>query len=205
MYRDAKLLVETTSIVKEFACSSLYKLPMSSFQKIAKDLINNGKFGDGSWLARALLKEKHRIERSRRSSSKYGYSPFTNIGFYTYRWIREQYAGWVLPLMATKLDKPEDIYATWGVQFADAMDALGRKACEESNNLYHFVTNSRAWIDAKTARQDYLTDFKRHKKNYKLRKEFNKKTQTNGIANHIVRRSNVFTRKQQSSRSILLH
>ena len=175
MHRDKETLRETTKMVKDFACSTLYKLPNSSFQKIAQDMINNRKAGDGSWIAKALLKEKNRIDYSRQQSRKFGFAPFTNIGFYTFRWIKEEYAGWVLPLMAEKLDKPEDIYAVWGVQFADAMDALGRKACEECEHLYQFVTGSRAWKEAEAARKDYLNDFKLHKKRHKAKKAMDRK------------------------------
>ena len=195
MKRDTALLNETTSMVKDFAGSSLYNLPLSSFQKIAQDMLHNGKMGNGSWIAKSLLKEKNRLEKSRLNSHKFGYNPFTNIGFFTYRWIKEQYAGWVLPLMAIKLEKPEDIYAAWGVQFADAMDALGKKACEESHNLYKFVTDSKEWSDATIARQDYLKDFKSHKKKYKYRKSLQKNSKQRSFTNSLFKKPRVFTGK----------
>ena len=170
MKRDKDLLRAATRIVREFAGNSLYKLPASSFQKIAQDMINDKRVGDGGWIARSLLRERKRIQAARNCARKFGYAPFSNLGFYTYRWIKEQYAGWVLPMMAASLEKPEDVYPVWGVQFADAMDALGQKACEGSDNLYAFVTGSEAWAEASVVRKEYLEEFKAHKQKQKERR-----------------------------------
>lgn len=171
MKRDKELLKTAIKIVREFAGNSLYNLPSSSFQKIAQDMLNSDRMGDGGWIARALLRERKRIQTVRSCSRKFGYAPFSNLGFYTYRWIREQYAGWVLPLMAAGLEKPEDIYPVWGVQFADAMDALGRKACESTDDLYAFVTGSLAWTEAALVRQEYLDEFRSHKEKQRHRRQ----------------------------------
>jgi len=170
MKRDKELLKAATKIVRDFAGNTLYRLPASSFQKIAQDMINTDRMGDGGWIAKALLKERKRIQEARNCARKFGYAPFSNMGFYTFRWIKEQYAGWVLPLMAESLEKPEDVYPVWGVQFADAMDALGARACENSENLYEFVTSSKAWEEAIDARKDYLDEFKTHKQKQKSRR-----------------------------------
>lgn len=183
MKRDKELLKSATKIVRDFAGNTLYRLPASSFQKIAQDMINNDRIGDGGWIAKSLLKERKRIQEARNCARKFGYAPFSNLGFYTFRWIKEQYAGWVLPLMATGLEKPEDVYPVWGVQFADAMDALGMKACENTEDLYSFVTSSTAWEEAVSARQDYLEEFKLHKKKQKNRRmadRYKKKPHTPG-------------------------
>lgn len=176
MPRDKKLLEKTISLVKEYDVNSYLKLPTSSYHKIAKDMINSDKMESNIWIVESLQKEKRRIKKMREKARKFGFAPFTNLSFYTYRWINEQYAGWILPLMKECLSDPEDVYSVWAVQFADAMDALGAKACcEARKNLFQFVTGSPAWAEATEARQEYLNDFREHKEIKKLQKSQKRK------------------------------
>lgn len=137
-------------------------LPSTSIQKIAKKMIQEEQLGNIHWLKNKINEEQENIINRRSLAKKYGFAPFTHIGNRAYNIIKKDYAPWILPLMSERLQSTEDIYADWAVQFAAAMNALGKVPCEAADSLFNFVRSSKEWDNA-------LIDRIKFKENYKHR------------------------------------
>jgi len=135
-------------------------MPESSVRAIAKTMIRDKKLGNADWLRSEIKSEIIRIKAMRSLAKSQGFAPFINMGAKAYRLISNQYAPWVLPVMAKRLRNPEEIKGSKAVQLADAMDILGQSECENAANLLSFVTGSEAWQEAATARDAYLKTVK---------------------------------------------
>ena len=73
--------------------------------------------------------------------------------------------------MASRLKSPEDIQQDWAIRFADTIDALGKSACEQSNDILEFVISSHYWEDSKRARDDFQLTQQKKAKNTKSGKD----------------------------------
>lgn len=161
--QDQELINAGIDVIREKLGAS-ESIPFSSIRLLAKKMIDHDKLGDQDWLSYEISNEEKAIRSRRGLAKSQGFAPFTNMGIKAFRKIQEDYAPWVLPVMAQKLKSVEDVYGDWSVQFADAMDALGQSACEASQDLFKFVTSSPAWEEARSVRDEFKKQNKPKKK-----------------------------------------
>lgn len=146
-------------------------LPDSSISQIANRMLKHDKLGDMRWLENALIEERKRVETLRAKAKKYAYEPFINVGPKAHAYIKDQYAPWVLPFMAKNLKSPEDIQQDWAIRFADTIDALGKAACEQCDNILEYVINTHYWEESKRARDDFQLSQQKKAKSTKSGKD----------------------------------